>query len=502
MTHSSMSRRMLLSAFAISLIALFSTLLTAQNAAKIEGTVVDVQSVGVLDATVTITNTATGVVRTTRADASGAFSVDGLSAGTYTVAATGNGFAPYSKSGIVLGDGQTQRLAITLAISALVQQVEVNAGIDSIAAQTAPSGGFLEERSAQSLISNSYIRNFTSPIADYGSLVQIVPGAFTISSDGVGLGQSKTSFRGFPDGDFDIDFDGVPFYDTNTPTHHSWAFFPGQWIGGVDFDRSPGTASTTGPTPFGGSIHLLSMPLTSEQDLRGTFSYGTWNTKLYEGSYNSGPFGLFGSAKKSNLFVDWHRMTSDGYQTFNYNMRNAGSLLYQYQFSPKTVVTGFSGVIQLTANTYGLNPTRCQTIASTPSSLCTATTTINKVSYNTAPGGILPYTGYGYNFEMVNNSDPANWLDYQYNHYQVPTDFEYVGVKSDIGKGWYIDFKGYTYNYDNGELFTNATPITEVSQAAGLANPSLLPGSIVAGTGSSAVLYYNGAVVAPCNVQV
>ena len=502
MTHSSMSRRMRLSAFAISLIALFSTVLTAQNAAKIEGTVVDVQSVGVLDATVTITNTATGVARTTRADASGAFSVDGLSAGTYTVTATGNGFAPYSKSGIVLGDGQTQRLAITLAISALVQQVEVNAGIDSIAAQTAPSGGFLEERSAQSLVSNSYIRNFTSPIADYGSLVQIVPGAFTISSDGVGLGQSKTSFRGFPDGDFDIDFDGVPFYDTNTPTHHSWAFFPGQWIGGVDFDRSPGTASTTGPTPFGGSIHLLSMPLTSEQDLRGTFSYGTWNTKLYEGSYNSGPFGLFGSARKSNLFVDWHRMTSDGYQTFNYNTRNAGSLLYQYQFSPKTVLTGFSGVIQLTANTYGLNPTRCQTIASTPSSLCTATTMINKVSYNTAPGGILPYTGYGYNFEMVNNSDPANWLDYQYNHYQVPTDFEYVGVKSDIGKGWYIDFKGYTYNYDNGELFTNATPITEVSQAAGLANPSLLPGSIVAGTGSSAVLYYNGAVVAPCNVQV
>ena len=493
---------MRLSAFAISLIALFSTVLTAQNAAKIGGTVVDVQSVGVLDATVTITNTATGVARTTRADASGAFSVDGLSAGTYTVTATGNGFAPYSKSGIVLGDGQTQRLAITLAISALVQQVEVNAGIDSIAAQTAPSGGFLEERSAQSLVSNSYIRNFTSPIADYGSLVQIVPGAFTISSDGVGLGQSKTSFRGFPDGDFDIDFDGVPFYDTNTPTHHSWAFFPGQWIGGVDFDRSPGTASTTGPTPFGGSIHLLSMPLTSEQDLRGTFSYGTWNTKLYEGSYNSGPFGLFGSARKSNLFVDWHRMTSDGYQTFNYNMRNAGSLLYQYQFSPKTVLTGFSGVIQLTANTYGLNPTRCQTIASTPSSLCTATTTINKVNYNTAPGGILPYTGYGYNFEMVNNSDPANWLDYQYNHYQVPTDFEYVGVKSDIGKGWYIDFKGYTYNYDNGELFTNATPITEVSQAAGLANPSLLPGSIVAGTGSSAVLYYNGAVVAPCNVQV
>ena len=70
-------------------------------------------------------------------------------------------------------------------------------------------------------------------------------------------------------------------------------------------------------------------------------------------------------------------MTSDGYQTFNFNTRNAGSLLYQYQLSPKTVLTGFSGVIQLTANTYGLNPTRCQTIASTPSTLCTATTAYN-----------------------------------------------------------------------------------------------------------------------------
>jgi iron complex outermembrane receptor protein len=491
--------------FALSLIALFSTALAAQSTAKIEGTVIDVDAKGIPDAAVTVTNTGSGAVRTTRTDNSGAYTVDGLTAGTYTVSVTATGFATASKSGIALADGQTQTVPLAPSISTLVQQVEVNAGIDSIAAQTAPSGGFLEERSAQSLISNTYIRNFTSPIADYGSLVQIVPGAFTISSNGVGLGQSKTSFRGFPDGDFDIDFDGVPFYDTNTPTHHSWAFFPAQWIGGVDFDRSPGTASTIGPTPFGGSIHLLSMPLTSEQDLRGTFSYGTWNTKLYEGSYNSGLFGLFGSPKKSNLFVDVHHMTSDGYQTFNYNTRNAGSLLYQYQLSPKTVISGFSGVIQLTANTYGLNPTRCQTLGQPTgaSYSCAATTTYNGVTYNTAPNGVLPYTGYGYNFMMVNNSDPTNWLDYKYNHYQVPTDFEYVGVKSDIGKGWSIDAKWYTYNYDNGELYTNAKPVTEVTQAAGLANPSLVPGSLIGYTTKGVkTLYYNGVAVAPCDVIV
>src|SRR6185312_166439 len=93
------------------------------------------------------------------------------------------------------------------------------------------------------------------------------------------------------DGDYDIDFDGLPFYDTNTPSHHSWAFFPSQWLGGIDFDRSPGTASTIGPTPFGGSIHLLSRPVSPVQNVRGQFSYSSYNTRLYDGEFDSGNLG-------------------------------------------------------------------------------------------------------------------------------------------------------------------------------------------------------------------
>jgi iron complex outermembrane receptor protein len=449
----------------------FATLHAQDNGAKISGTVTDVQGKAVVDATVSVINSATTAAKTTRTDANGNYSVENLPAGNYTVEVNAIGFGKVSKSGIVLAAGQTQQLALSLTVSSVTQQVEVNAGIDSIASQAAPSGGFIEERSAQSLISNTYIENFTSPIADYGEIVQIVPGAFTISSDGVGLGQSKTYFRGFPDGDFDIDFDGIPFYDTNSPTHHSWAFFPAQWIGGVDFDRSPGSASTIGPTPFGGSIHLLSKPLTSEQDIRATVTYGTWNTKLYDAAFNSGSFGLFGAPAKSNLFIDWHRMTSDGYQTFNNNMRNGGSLLYQYQFSPRTVLTGFAGVIELDAYTYGLNPTRCQTLGLPTGATYTCT------------GANSAFIGAGINFMMTNNSDPNNWLDYQYNNYHVPTDFEYVGLKTEFGKGWYLEVKPYTYNYDNAELFSNAVPITEATTINGSKT-------------------YNGVSIAPCNVQV
>lgn len=494
MTHSLLSGRPRLFALVFSALLLIPASIIAQTTtAKLEGTVLDAQGKAVVDAAVTLTNAATGASKVTRSNADGAYSFDGLAAGQYSVEATAGGLSKVSKASITLADGQSQRVPLTLTINALTEMITVNAGIDSIASESAPSGGFIEERSAQSLISDTYIENFTSPIADFGELVQIVPGAFTTSANGVGLGQSKTYFRGFPDGDYDIDFDGIPFYDTNTPTHHSWAFFPSQWIGGVDFDRSPGTASTIGPTPFGGSIHLLSKPLVSEMDVRGTFSYGTWNTKLYDGAYNSGNFGLFGGAKKSNLFVDVHHMSSDGYQSFNYNERSAGSLLYQYTFSPKTVLTGFSGVVHLNSNGPNISSTRCMLYGAQTGYTCNSADTAN---------GLLPYTGAGIKFLMTNNSDPTSWFDYQYNVYQVPTDFEYGSLKSEFGKGWYFEVKPYTYNYDNGEKYSNATPITEVTQAQAVANPSLVPGAIVAGTGSKAVAYYDGVAIAPCDVGV
>jgi iron complex outermembrane recepter protein len=480
--------------------ALFCAGLSAQQAgSRLEGALVDVQGKAVANALVTVKNQSSGAVRTTRSDANGAYSIDGLTDGKYTIDASATGFASATQT-VELAAGQTRQVGLKLGISSVAEQITVNAGIDSIAAESAPSGGYIEERSAQSLVSNNYIENFTSPIADFGEIVQIVPGTFTTSTNGVGLGQSKTYFRGFQDGDYNIDFDGIPFYDTNSPTHHSWAFFPSQWIGGVDFDRSPGTASTIGPTPFGGSIHLLSKPLTGEQDIRGGVSYSSWNTKLYDGAYNSGSFGLFGSPRKSNLFIDVHHMTSDGYQSFNFNLRNAGSLLYQYQFSPRTVLTGFAGVVQLNSNGPNIASTRCMLYGSSPSNAysCAATVTVSGTAVPVTANGLQPFTGAGPKFLLTNNSDPVSWFDFQYNTYQVPTDFEYVSLKTELGKSWLLEVKPYTYNYDNGELYSNVTPMTEVTNAAAAANPSLVPGSIVV----AGKAYYDGVAIAPCDVQV
>ncbi len=504
MTHSNLSMRTRLATLALSVVVLFfSAALGAQPASSaLSGSIVDAQGKALVNALVTVKNGAK-VVQTAHTDGNGQYNVGGLPAGTYTVEASTTGFETKYRNSVELAAGQTQSVTLTLNVSTVLDEVTVNASIDSLAAAAAPSGGFLEERSAQSLVSNTYIENFTAPIADYGEIVQTVPGTFTTSANGVGLGQSKTYFRGFPDGDYNVDFDGIPFYDTNTPTHHSWSFFPAQWIGGVDSDRSPGSASTIGPTPFGGSIHLLSKPMTTEMDLRGTASVGTWNTKLYDAAFNTGNFGIFGGAAKSNIFVDWHHMSSDGYQSYNYNLRSAGSLIYQYQFSPKTVLTGFSGVVRLNSNGPNISSNRCQLYGTSPTSAysCTqATLFVNGATTSTA----VPYahTGSGIKFLLTNNSDPASWFNQQYNSYQVPTDFEYVGLKSELGKGWYVDIKPYTYNYDNGELYSNATAITDNATVA------TIPGSYLASTvapgakGYNPVPYYDGIAVAPCNVGV
>jgi len=385
---------------------------------------VDSQGKAVANASISIKNDATGAITKTTADANGNYSVSGLATGKYTVTATGKGFGETVESNIQLAEGQSLQKSLTLNVSTLTQEITVNATSDSLAVKEAPSGGFLEERTPQSIISPTFIQNFTSPIADYAELVNIVPGAYSVNSNGVGLGQAKTYFRGFPDGDYDIDFDGIPFYDTNTPTHHSWAFFPSPEIGSVDFERGPGTAASIGPTPFGGGIHLFSRNLPSEQNIRGNFAYGSFGTQLYDASFDSGNFGPDG---RNNVYIDVQRMQSNGYETFNNQEHDAGALKYQHKLGDRTVITGYSGVDHLNANTPNFNgPTRAQIAL------------------------------YGNNFLLTNNSDPGNYTDYQYNFYKVPTDFEYIGVKTTPATNWLIDGKAYTYDYYNGQHYASA----------------------------------------------
>jgi iron complex outermembrane receptor protein len=465
-TYSRWSTALLFGLCAFFLSATLQSLRAQSAGVTITGTVTDAKGGVLPSATVSVKNESSSKVRTAKADTQGHFSIGGFTPGRYSLEVSAPGFEVNRRT-VQLAAGQDQDVSVALNIGGVSQQVTVEANsVGSIASALAPMDALLEARSARTLITQAFIQNFTSPVADYGEVVALAPGTFTLNGNGVGLGQSKTYFRGFPDGDYNVDFDGIPFYDTNSPTHHTWAFFPSQFLGGVDFDRSPGTASTIGPTPFGGSIHLLSKELSPVQNVRGQFAYGSFNTYLYDGAYDSGNIL---SSHKLNFQVDVHHLQSDGYQTFNYQTRNAGDIKVQYKFSDKTVLTGFSGVIWLDANTPNFSATRCQMYGAAAGYACTGT--------------LAPFAGAGISFLLTNNSDPVNYLNNQYNTYHVPTDFEYVGLHTELGHNFNLDVKPYTYNYDNSEKFTNVTPITYATTINGSKT-------------------YNGLTIQPCNVPV
>ncbi|HEY4045812.1 MAG TPA: TonB-dependent receptor [Acidobacteriaceae bacterium] len=402
----------------------------------ITGTVQDPRGEVLQNVPVTVRGELTGIERKAMTGSQGRFSVSELPVGSYAIEVSAPGFGSVNRTGVQLGAGQTQNIPISLSLGSVAQEVTVEAAdSNSLAAQLSPVQALLDAGSARSEISGHFIRYFVSPVADYTEVLQIAPGTFSVNSNGVGLGQSSTYFRGFSDGNYDITWDGIPYNDTNSPTHHSWAFFPSPWLGGVDFDRSPGTASTIGPTPFGGSINLLSKPIPAVQSGRAGVSYGSFNTILTDGQYDSP---ALGANRKTSLSLDVHRMTSDGFQTYNYQKRNAGEIKVQYQFSEKSVLTGFSGVVMLDSNTPNSTaPTRAQVAQ------------------------------YGYNF-LLQGTDPTSPYYYKYNTYHLPTDFEYVGYRSELGHGWLIDAKPYTYSYYNAQYYTNAAP----TNASGLIDAS------------------------------
>jgi iron complex outermembrane receptor protein len=403
------------------LCAASSATLSAQSTASITGTVLDATGKSIPSAEVAIRNAAGAPTRTT-SDREGQFKFSGLSADVYTVEASSSGFAPAGKV-VQLAAGATENVQLTLNVGAIAQSVTVEAS-GSLAVQNAVSLTPLDVTTAESVITSNFIQNYVAPTGDYSDVVAMSPGTFSVSSNGPGLGDTKIFFRGFKDGLYNMTFDGLPFNDTNDPTHHSWVWFPNAFLGSTVFDRSPGDATAIGPSNAGGAINLQSKEMSPDMDLRASVSYGSFNTKLISIDYDSGPFG--GRYKDHNLILNMHELSSDGYQTYNYQNRWGGSAKYQYRLTDKTVLTAFTGITDVAANTPNVKgPTRAAVAQ------------------------------FGNNYLL--NNDPNSPLYYKYSWYQIPTDFDYVGISSDLGSGWKLENKVYSNRYYNHQQYDGST---------------------------------------------
>ncbi len=409
-------------------IAWFQLPLCAQSSAagSLQGSVLDVRNQPVQGASVLVANG--DVKRAAVTNAEGRYSVAGLAPGVYSVEISAAGFATLVRRGVAVSADQAANLSVSLSVTSVSEEITVEADVDtSIASQLSPVKSVLDAGSARTEITSQFIREFTSPVTDFSDITQIAPGTVSWSVNGIGDGQAKTYYRGFADGNYTMTWDGVPFQDSNDPTHHSWAYVPAPAISYVDFDRSPGTASDIGPANFGGSIHMFSPKMSDSMLVKGSESYGSFNTNEYLGEFNSGLFG--GSNPKMHLWFEGHHMTSDGYQTANFQVRTAATAKFDYKFSDKTDLTLVGTLVLVDSNTPNNDATRAQLAASGDNFL------LEKNQYNA--------------------SGSLNALWYRYYTYHVPTNFEVISFNTDLGHGWKLDTKPYTYSYSNHQHYQN-----------------------------------------------
>jgi hypothetical protein len=126
------------------------------NTSAIAGVITDETGALVPSATVTVTETATGQVRTT--SASGDYVVSQLPPGKYEVKVAAQGFQTALASGVTLDVAQRARLDFTMKVGQLSQQVEVTARAAVMDTDTASLGQTIEQRTVNDLPLNG--RNY------------------------------------------------------------------------------------------------------------------------------------------------------------------------------------------------------------------------------------------------------------------------------------------------------------------------------------------------------
>jgi iron complex outermembrane receptor protein len=310
-------------------------------------------------------------------------------------------------------------------------------------AENAPSKASLAATEPQSIITHDVIDQFTPQTADFTQVVLLTPSVSGISFNGPGLYEAKTTLRGFPDGQYSITYDGIPFGDTNDPTHHSTTFFPASTIGAVVVDRGPGAAGQLGQANFGGSINLFSPEVPHTRGIQETLTYGSWDTwqsvtKLYSGDVDK--------LNGSHLLLNFAELGTNGYLSF--------SDAHAYNQMGRAVIP-IAGDWALTLY---------------------ATYNYTRVHQDDNNGATLAQVAqFGKNFAL--NNDPTTMQFKDFNLVKKKTNFDYAKVSGSIWPKTMVENTVYTYYYSNHTLsaldVTGATPVGTTKAGAPAGNKDI-----------------------------
>ena len=267
-------------------------------------------------------------------------------------------------------------------------------------------------RGPQSELGGEAIREEASPLADYGTLANFTPSYVSTAPNGNSWDAAKNqTLRGFPDGQFNVTLDGIPFADPDSFGHHSTSYFPANVLGRMVVDRSPGSASDPGYATIGGSINLYSLDVPEKGGGRAYTTIGSFGTDLFGIRVNT--------AQPKDIGATGVLVNAEHEET-------AGAI----------------------ANSNGIKDdflVKSETLLA-PTTRLTALYTFDDYQYDNPPNTTTtllaqqgPTSGFGATAGLPNF--------YRYNFTERRTDFGYLHLESSLDGGWTVDDRLYTYSY-------------------------------------------------------
>ncbi len=184
------------------------------------GTITDRSGASIPNATVRISNPATGFDRTTTTDSDGVYRLTLLPPGSYTVTFEFKGFAKLTHENVTIDVTETETLNTTLQVNAAQQTVEVSEGAELIQTETTTLGRVVDEAAVKNLPLTN--RNYTQILA-------LSPGVASDLTDAGQLGRNTPDVfvNGARATDNSFQMDGAPVNNFGSGRAGDWLGYTG-----------------------------------------------------------------------------------------------------------------------------------------------------------------------------------------------------------------------------------------------------------------------------------
>ena len=191
----------------LSLLGVLAALAMAQSTSQLNGSVMDASGASVVGAKITLTETATGLQRTTTSNATGLYQFLQLPPGKYRLDATAKGFAPYVVSSVLLVVRTPSTINIHLQVEGAAESITVQSQAPLINRTDASLGNTIEQNQIAQL-----------PIADRNvvQLLSLQPGVAYLGNEIDAARDTRSgAVNGMRSDQSNVTLDGVGVNDEN-----------------------------------------------------------------------------------------------------------------------------------------------------------------------------------------------------------------------------------------------------------------------------------------------